>query len=230
MKVLTSAERETFIRDNTRLMRPPLVPEVLLHLAHELVPIWQMTEEQLEEQGLPPPYWAFAWAGGQALARYVLDHPHTVESRSVLDFGAGSGLAGLAAAKAGAAYVAAADVDAFSITAARLNAQANAVSLALIQDDIIGADRGWDCVLIADMCYERMLSERILAWAQGLARRGAVVLLGDPQRTYFPKEAVEPLASYEVETTRELEDREIRKTGVWRLSPTGSPKPTDLLA
>lgn len=219
MKVLTELEREAFIRANTRLMPPPLVPEIQLHLAHELVPIWQMTEEQLEAQGLPPPFWAFAWAGGQALARYVLDHPHTVQESHVLDFGAGSGLAGIAAAKAGAASVAAADIDAFSIAAARANAHANGVTLSFTMEDIIGEDRGWDCVLIADMCYERALSARILAWAQGMVRRGALVLLGDPQRTYFPKEAVEALAVYEVQTTRELEDREIRKTGVFRLSP-----------
>jgi predicted nicotinamide N-methyase len=206
-----------FIRQNTELLRPPLVPEIVLHLASEIVPIWKATEEALAEQGVPPPFWAFAWAGGQALARYVLDNPAIVRGRSVLDFGAGSGLAGIAAVLADAACVTCADIDAFAVAAVGLNAAANGVHIAATDEDLIGTDRGWDTVLIADMCYERELSARVEEWTRALARRGALVLIGDPRRTYFPEAGVEMLAEYEVATTRELEDREIRRTGVWRV-------------
>jgi len=146
---------QAFIRANTALHEPPLVPELKLHLATEIVPIWQMTEEELEESGLPPPFWAFAWAGGQALARYILDNPDIVNGCSVLDFGAGSGIVGLAAAKANASSVLCADIDAFACEAMKLNSQVNGVSLQVTSDDLIGVtDRGWDVVLVGDMCYE----------------------------------------------------------------------------
>jgi predicted nicotinamide N-methyase len=204
-----------FVRQNTELLRPPLVPEVVLHLASEIVPIWKATEEALAEQGVPPPFWAFAWAGGQALARFVLDNPDIVRGRSVLDFGAGSGLAGIAAALAGAASVTCADIDAFAVAAMELNATANGVRFATTDEDMIGDDRGWDTVLIADMCYEQALSARVEEWMRALARRGALVLIGDPKRNYFPKERMRRLATYAVATSRELEDREVRQTGVY---------------
>jgi predicted nicotinamide N-methyase len=187
-------------------------------LATEIVPIWRATEEELKRMGVPPPYWAFAWAGGQALARYVLDHPDTVRGRLVLDFGAGSGIAGLAAAKAGAAQVTGADIDAFAIAAMQLNAAANAVELKTAVDNLLGQDGGWDTVLIADMCYERDLAAAVDAWMKRLAVRGALVLVGDPKRNYFPGEGLTSVAQYEVQTTRELEDREIRRTGVYRVT------------
>jgi predicted nicotinamide N-methyase len=206
---------EDFIKANARLMAPPLVPEIMLHLASEVVPLWRATEEELARIGLPPPYWAFAWAGGQALARYVLDHPEIVQGKRVLDIGAGSGLVGLAAAKAGAADVLAADIDAFSCAAIRLNAVANDVVLAVTQDDLIGTPGNWDVILVGDLFYERPLAERLLAW---LVPLDALALLGDPGRNYFPKSGVQKLASYSVQTTRDLEDREIRETGVFRLA------------
>ena len=209
---------EDFIRTNARLMAPPLVPEIKLHLASEVVPLWRATEEELAKEGVPPPYWAFAWAGGQALARYVLDHPALVRGRRVLDIGAGSGLVGLAAVKAGAAQVLAADIDAFACAAIRLNAVANHCALAVTQDDLIGKVGSWDVILVGDLFYERPLAERLLAWLEPL---GAEALLGDPGRNYFPKADVEKLASYSVRTTRDLEDREIRETGVYRLSFKG---------
>jgi len=207
-----------FIKANSGLMAPPLVPEIKLHLATEVVPLWRATEEELAEAGLPPPYWAFAWAGGQALARYVLDHPALVQGKQVLDIGAGSGLVGLAAVKAGAAQVLAADIDAFACAAIRLNALANDCALAVTQEDLIGTAGAWDVILVGDLFYERPLAERLQAWLKPMS---AVALLGDPGRNYFPKTNVEKLASYSVQTTRDLEDREIRETGVYRLGIKG---------
>jgi predicted nicotinamide N-methyase len=206
-----------FVRSNTALIAPPLVPEIRLHLATEVVPLWRKTEEELEAQGVPPPYWAFAWAGGQALARYILDHPHTVRSGAVLDFGSGSGLVAIAVMKAGAASVLAADIDAFAGAAIALNADANAVAIDTTTDDVIGSDSPLDVILCGDMCYERPLAERLLDWLRNRAAKGTRVLLGDPGRSYFPKTGVVRLATYHVQTTRELEDRDIRETSVYRL-------------
>jgi len=211
------ADPAEFIRGNAALIAPPLVPEVRLHLAIEVVPLWRKTEEELEKEGVPPPYWAFAWAGGQALARYVLDNPETVRGRTVLDFGSGSGLVAIAAAKAGASHVLAADIDKFAAAAIALNASANDAVVEITTDDVIGRLGKWQTILVGDMCYERPLSERLTAWLRARVSAGALVLLGDPGRTYFPKSGVEKLATYRVQTTRELEDREIRETSVYRL-------------
>jgi predicted nicotinamide N-methyase len=205
---------EEFIKANAELLPPPLVPEIDLYLASEVVPLWRATEEELSKIGVPPPYWAFAWAGGQALARYVLDHPETVRGKRVLDIGAGSGLVGLAAARSGAAHVLAADIDAFACAAIRLNAAANDCAVVVTQEDMIGAPADWDVVLVGDLFYERPLAARLLAWLGPLK---VPALLGDPGRNYFPKERTEKLASYSVATTRDLEDREVRETGVYRL-------------
>ncbi len=207
-----------FILENTALLAPPLVPEVTLHLAIEMLPLWRKSEEELEALGVPPPYWAFAWAGGQALARYILDNPGVVAGKSVLDFGSGSGLVGIAAAKAGAQSVLAADIDRFAAAAIALNAKVNGVTIATTIDDLIGGACDWDVILVGDMCYERPLAERLLNWLHQCATNGATVLLGDPGRSYFPKSGVERLALYHVQTTRDLEDREIRETGVYRLT------------
>jgi predicted nicotinamide N-methyase len=206
---------DTFIRDNSQLLAPPLVPEIRLHLASEVIPLWRKTEEELAEIGVPPPYWAFAWAGGQALARYLLDHPAIVTNKRVLDFGSGSGLVGLAAAKAGAAHVVAADIDPFAIAAIARNAAVNNVNVETATQDMIGTDDRFDLILVGDMCYERPLAERLMTW---LKATRADVLLGDPGRSYFPKTGLTQLANYSVPTTRELEDREIRETGVWQLN------------
>ena len=205
---------EAFIRANAALLAPPLVPEIKLYLATEVVPLWRATEDELAKIGVPPPYWAFAWAGGQALARYILDNPALVSNKMVLDIGSGSGLVALAAAKAGATQVLAADIDAFSCAAIGLNAAANQLDIAVTQEDIIGQPSAWDVILVGDLFYERPLAERLLAW---LAPLKATALLGDPGRSYFPKHGVEKLATYTVQTTRDLEDREIRETGVYRL-------------
>jgi predicted nicotinamide N-methyase len=207
-----------FVRASTELLAPPLVPEIVLNLATEVVPLWRKTEEQLEAEGIPPPYWAFAWAGGQALARFVLDRSENVSGRRVLDFGSGSGLVAIAAARAGASHVLAADIDRFAGAAIALNCEANDIATVdVTAEDVIGRPCAWDVILVGDMCYERPLAERLLSWLAQCAHGGAAVLLGDPGRSYFPKSGVTKLATYHVQTTRELEDREIRETSVYRL-------------
>ncbi len=210
--------RKAFIRANTKLLSPPLVPEIRLHLAEESLPIWQKTEEELGEINVPPPYWAFAWAGGQALARYLLDNPELVSGRTVLDLGAGSGLQAIAAAQAGAKDILAADIDALALAACLLNFEVNGVVAKTTADDMLAAPllRDFDVVLLGDLFYERQLSERVLALIESAVARNSVVLIGDPQRNYFPKGRFEAVARYEVPVTRELEDAEIKRTAVWR--------------
>jgi predicted nicotinamide N-methyase len=218
------ADPAAFVRANAALLAPPLVPEIRLHLASEVTPLWHATEEALARDQLPPPYWAFAWAGGQALARHLLDRPALVAGRHVLDFGAGSGLVAIAAAKAGAAAVTAADIDPFAAAAIALNAAANGVAVAVESADVIGREpAAWDAVLVGDMCYERPLAERLTAWLRRLAGAGVVVLLGDPGRAYLPKSGLLPLARYRVPTSRELEDRDEREGVVWRLTASTAP-------
>ena len=207
-----------FIRANTRLLPVPMVPEISLHLAAESLPIWQKTEEELGRMNVPPPWWAFAWAGGQALARYVLDTPAAVAGRSVLDLGAGSGLGAIAAAKSGAASVLAADTDPFALEAMALNAVANCVALNTTAADLLaGPPRSYGLVLVGDLFYERPLAERALAFITAAHELGAAILVGDPQRSYFPKDRFRRIAEYSVPVTRDLEDMEIKRTAVWEL-------------
>lgn len=216
--MIDEANRAAFVVSNTQLMPVPLVPEVSLHLAHEAVPIWQKTEEELGEMGLPPPFWAFAWAGGQALARYVLDTSEIVAGRRVIDLASGSGLVGIAAMKAGASNVLAADIDVFSIEAIRLNAVANSVALDVTGENLLCCVApDCDVLLVGDLFYERELAERLMDWLLQAHGRGTHVLIGDPGRSYLPREKLVACATYEVPVTRELEDAEIKKTSVWRL-------------
>ncbi len=214
-------DRAGFIRAETRLLAVPHAPEISLHLADEATELWQKTEDELGEIGLPPPFWAFAWAGGQALARYILDHPHLVAGRNVLDFASGSGLVAIAAAKAGAARVEACDIDDFSGAAMVLNAEANGVVLEPRMENLIGHDEGWDVVLAGDVSYERDMAQDVTGWLQTLARRGALVLIGDPGRAYLAREKLESLAEYRIAVTRSLEDCEIKKSQVWRFLGEG---------
>jgi predicted nicotinamide N-methyase len=209
------ADPAAFIRANTRLLPVPHAPEIRLHLADEATDLWQKTEDELGQIGLEPPYWAFAWAGGQALARFILDRPEFVRGRRVLDFASGSGLTAIAAAKAGAAQVFANDIDDFAMAAIALNAEANGVALESLAEDVIGRSE-WDIVLAGDVCYEREMAARVTEWLTGLAAQGVTVLLGDPGRNYLAKDKLEKLAEYAVPTTRALEDTEIRRTAVWR--------------
>ena len=212
-------EAIAFIRENTRLQAPPLTPEIVLHLASESMPIWLKTEEELGEMNVPPPYWAFAWAGGQALARFVLDNPQLATGKTVIDVGAGSGIVAIAAARAGARTVQAFDLDHLAVAAIRLNADANKVSLAVSSQDILaGPAPGCELLLVGDLFYERELASRVFSLIETAAARGADVLVGDPRRSYFPVERFEQVAAYEVPVTRELEDAEIKRTAVWRLA------------
>jgi predicted nicotinamide N-methyase len=220
---MNAAERAAFILAQTRPRPVPHAPEIVLHVADEATALWSKTEEELGAIGLPPPFWAFAWAGGQALARYVLDHPGTVAGRRVLDFASGSGLVAIAAAKAGAARVEACDVDPFAVEAIALNAARNSVAVEPHLADLVGADAGWDVVLAGDICYQQDLAERVTAWLFALHRRGAAVLVGDPGRSYLPTDRLEALAAYAVPVTRALEDAEIKRTRVWRFRD-GSPR------
>ena len=218
MKRLTPKTAKTFILDNTALMAPPHVPEVLLHLADEAHDLWLRTEQELAEIGLPPPFWAFAWAGGQGLARYVLDNPRTVRGKRVLDFASGSGLVAIAAMKAGARQVIAADIDPFCETAIAINLEANGVEAQFLGADCVGTDDGWDVVLAGDVFYDKAFADRLLPWFRSLKARGAEILVGDPGRAYLPKTGLESLAVYQVPVTRVLEDAEVKRTTVWRLA------------
>ena len=207
-----------FVRRNTVITAPPLVPEIRLHLATEMTPIWQATEELLARTGLPPPYWAFAWVGGQALARYLLDHRDHVAGRFVLDFGAGSGIVAIAAAIAGAAHVLAADTDRCAAAAIAANAALNGVSIQVTTADVIDTlDPYWQVVTAGDVCYEQPTAARLIPWLRSLAQRGRLVLLGDPGRAYLPAHGLSERARYTVPTSREVEGCEARDSVVWKI-------------
>ena len=208
-----------FIRKHTAVLAPPLVPEIRLHLASEVTPLWQATETLLERTGLPPPYWAFAWPGGQALARYVLDHAEIASGRAVLDFAAGSALAGIAAARAGAARVTAAEIDPAADAAIQLNAALNGVSIELCADDLTESPAPVaDLILAGDVCYERAMADRVTRWLSLQASLGATVLLANPGRAYRPIQGLSELARYCVPTLRDLEDSDERETVIWTMS------------
>ncbi|MFT4134104.1 class I SAM-dependent methyltransferase [Labrys sp. (in: a-proteobacteria)] len=214
----TIRDRRSFITANTRPLPVPHAPEISLYLADEVTPLWLKTEEELGEMGLPPPFWAFAWAGGQALARYILDHPDHVAGRRVLDFASGSGLVAVAAMKAGAAQALAADIDAFAVEAIRLNAELNGVAVEPCGENVLGRfDPPVDVVLAGDIFYDREISAEVLGWLKGWRERGATILVGDPGRTYLPRDELSLLATYQVPVSRDLEDLEIKKTSVWTL-------------
>ena len=216
------SDPDAFILANTRLQPVPHAPEISLWLADEVTPIWRLTEEELGQMGLPPPFWAFAWAGGQGLARWLLDNPAEVAGKQVLDLAAGSGLVGIAAMQAGAASVLCADIDPFCGAAVALNAAANGVSLDFTDADLLDAPPpDVDVICAGDVFYEQPMAGRVLAWLSAAAGRGVRVLVGDPLRTYFPKQGFERLAEYAVPTTRELEDDAVKRTRVWTLVKTG---------
>lgn len=207
-----------FVRDNTRLSIPILVPELRLHLADEALPLWQRTEAELERDGLPPPYWAFAWAGGQALARFVLDKPDLVQGRTVLDVGAGCGIVAIACARAGAFAITANEVDEFALAAIEHNASANGVDVTIADGDLLSGEPEADVVCAADLFYERDLAERVFAFLKRAAVAGRTVLIGDPKRSYLPVDRLQPLATYQVPVSQALEDADVKSASVWTLA------------
>jgi predicted nicotinamide N-methyase len=212
---------DDFIRANTVLQAPAMLPELRLHLASEITPIWRASEADLERMGVPPPYWAFCWPGGQAIARHILDHPELVRGKRVLDFAAGSGMAAFAAIKAGAASATGNDIDAYAVAAMRLNAEANGLAIETDGRDLLvcEAQRDFDVILAGDVCYERPLAEAVLAWLQDHAKQGALVLLGDPGRSYRPTRGIEELARYDIPTSLQLENHGMKETIVWHVLP-----------
>lgn len=213
-------EIQAFILANTAPLPVPHCPSIQLYLAHEAVALWQLTQAELEAQGLPLPFWAFAWAGGQGLARYVLDNPPCVAGKRVLDLASGSGLVGIAAKLAQAATVMCADIDPFSMQAIRLNAMLNNVQVDITLTDLIGTDVDYDVVLVGDLFYEREIAAPLFAWLKRLSCGGALILIGDPGRTYLPHKGLTSVGDYQIAVSRALEDAEVKRTQVWTLEPT----------
>lgn len=210
--------RKRFIRHNTALIAPPHVPEIRLHLADEAHGLWHRTEDELEEIGLQPPYWAFAWAGGQGLARHVLDHPGMIRGKRVLDLASGSGLVAIAAVLAGAVGVTANDIDPFCRAAIELNAAENDVTVDFEGADLLGKlpPDGFDVILAGDVFYDRAMTSRLVPWFDAAVARGISVFAGDPGRSYLPVERLRRLTVHEVAVTRALEDSEVKRTTVWQ--------------
>jgi predicted nicotinamide N-methyase len=210
---------------STELVTVPFVPEISLYAADDAYGVWELTDRARHDGSdpteTPVPFWSFPWAGGQALARYVLDHPDLVRGRRVLDVAAGSGLVAIAAAKAGAAHVVANDVDSFAAAAQELNARANGVAIEPLMADLLDGETDAHVVLAGDVCYERELAGRLLGFLRRAAARGADVLLGDPGRTYLPHEHLDEVAAYDVPTTLALESSQDKRTTIWRPRRTG---------
>lgn len=209
---------ERFILENTAVMAPPHVPEIRLRLADEAHELWLKTEGELEQIGLPPPFWAFAWAGGQGLARHVLDHPDIVAGKHVLDFASGSGLVAIAAMKAGASSVLAADIDPWTQAAIELNSRLNNVDIGFTSENRIGQPIEAEVLLAGDVFYDKSFADVLIPWFASLVAAGKTVIVGDPGRSYCPRHLMTPLATYEVPVTRALEDAEVKKTTVWKFN------------
>ncbi|WP_245644214.1 class I SAM-dependent methyltransferase [Magnetospirillum moscoviense] len=216
-RALMASDPAAFIREVTGVASPPACPEIKLHLATEITPLWQATEDALDGMNVPPPYWAFCWAGGQALTRYVLDHPELVRGKRVLDFAAGCGVSAVAAAINGAAQVEAAEIDALAGAAIMNNARLNGVEVAVVLDDLVGQANRWDVVVAGDVCYERPMTEHIWPWLRKLAAEGAMVLMADPGRAYLPKMGLLEVDRRNVQTSLELEDKTSREVVVYRI-------------
>lgn len=211
--------RRAFILSQTVVVAPPLVPELRLHLITDACALWRANERDLERLGLPPPFWGFAWPGGQALARYLLDHPEVVRGKTVLDFGAGCGIEALAALKAGAARAIGADIDPYAPLAMQLNATLNDCErLETTTADLIDSDDGWDVVLAGDMFYDADMARRVSQWLKKLTDRGAKVLLGDPHRGYLEQETaltLAPVARYLAPSDVDVEGQYLKWTAVY---------------
>jgi predicted nicotinamide N-methyase len=217
---LTREERARFILAHAAIDRVPLLPEIALHLASEVTPLWHATQAWLDAHDLPPPFWAFAWSGGQAIARYVLDHPEAVRGLRVLDFASGGGVVAIAAAKAGAKHVRAVDIDPFAEAAITLNASLNQVDVEACVIDLVGTfPDGVDLVMAGDVCYERGPASTFMPWLRAIAASGTRVLIGDPGRAYLPERGLFEVASYDVPTPIELEGSLSRRARVFTIVP-----------
>jgi predicted nicotinamide N-methyase len=207
-----------FVTANTDVLRPALTPEIALRLATESTPLWHATADELSDAGAEPPFWAFAWPGGQALARHVLDNPAMVAEKRVMDIATGSGLVAIAAAKAGAASVTANDIDPLSLAAVSLNAQLNGVAVTTIGNDLtcLPSTNDWDVILAGDVFYDREMAARFTPWLRDHAASGVVVMVGDPNRAYLPADDLERLNAYDVETSLDLESATMLTTTIWR--------------
>ena len=213
------ADPQAYVAGNSVLQTAPLVPEIKLHLADERAPLWSKTQRDLWDDGIVLPYWAFAWAGGQALARLLLDEPERVRGKRVLDFASGSAISGIAAMMAGASYVLAADIDPLAAIAAQMNAEANGVAVDTSTDDLVGTGLDdFDVIIAGDICYEQSVAERVRDWLGAEARQGREVLIGDPGRTFLPRTDLEPVIGYGVKSSRDLDDTDVRNARVWRFS------------
>jgi predicted nicotinamide N-methyase len=212
-----SFEPGTFITRHTRVLAVPFVPDVVMHTAAEAIPLWERTEEVTGATDLAPPFWAFPWAGGQGLARYVLDHPEVVRGRRVLDLASGGGLVGIAAARAGAAHVTANEIDPYADAAIALNTLANGVSVERVLRDLLDDEVDVDVVLAGDVFYSGAMAARMLVFLRRAAAAGADVIVGDPGRAYAPT-GVETLATYEIPVIRDLEDADTKRVRVVRIA------------
>ncbi len=206
---------QQLILENTSLESPRLVPEIQLFLAAEDLPLWRMGESELAELGLGTPFWAFAWAGGQALSRHILDNPSIVAGKRILDFGSGSGMVAMAAIMSGAFEVTATDIDPVAAIAMRMNAETNNCYFDISTEDVIGDMGDWDVILVGDVCYDAEIARNVIPWIKSLAKEGRDVLIGDPGRFYLPKLGLRSVAKYGAETTSLMEDTDLRNAQVW---------------
>lgn len=205
-----------FIRAETAVGTPSLLPELRIHLASEVTPLWQTTEETLQEGHLAPPFWAFAWPGGQGVARYILDHPESMRDKRVLDFAAGSGIGAIAAMKAGAEAALAIDIDRLALNAVHLNAALNGVTVSI--DEFIDMDKPpkhADVIIVGDVCYQQAMAAKTMRWLWLCVAAGMRVIMGDPGRAYVPENGLTELATYTVPTSRDLESHDSRIVKVW---------------
>ncbi|WP_417812096.1 class I SAM-dependent methyltransferase [Thalassospira alkalitolerans] len=205
--------------------RVPLAPEIEMYLATHITPLWQATEDILGVLDIPPPYWAFAWPGGQAITRYILDHPELVRGKKVLDFACGGGMQAIACVMAGADSILANDIDPVAITATRLNATRNDVEFDTTTENFVGTQsttRRWDVIFAGDVCYQQDMADAVLQWLMNEARLGARVILADPGRTYAPTHNIDELETYDVPVDIAVEDTDIKSTRVWQLLPDRS--------
>ena len=207
-----------FILGHTELIAPPACPELRFHLASEVTPLWQATEDYLAKRNVDPPYWAFPWVGGQALARHVLDNPDLVSGKRILDFAAGCGIVAVACAKAGATSVDAAEIDPMAVAAIDLNAAANQVAVSAATGNVLESEScPWDVIFAGDVCYERPMAEAVFAWLRRRAAQGAQVMLADPGRAYLPKTGLMRVAQLTIECSADLEDRSHREVGIYQV-------------